>query len=110
MGRSGIAGIGISGATGMPFANGTLCCALAVPSVANRTQPARHAARESSEVFIVELPAWLIFRARTEHDAIANELRHQPFFFVLRRQPRVHHAHIRLIVWQRVREEQTVAP
>ena len=26
-GRSGIAGIGISGATGMPFANGTVCCA-----------------------------------------------------------------------------------
>ena len=54
-----LAGIGISGATGMPFANGTVCCALAVPSIASRTQPARHATRESSEVVIVLAPAVL---------------------------------------------------
>src|SRR6185436_20621819 len=47
--------------------------------------------------------------ARAEHDAIADELRHQPFFVVLRRQARVHHAQIRLSVAQRVREEEALA-
>src|SRR5215203_2177486 len=80
-GRSGNGGIGISGATGMPFANGTSCCAWppAAAAITSAARPMRRKARERCiiEELLVAILG-LILRARAQHDAIADELRHQP--------------------------------